>query len=284
MAADPGLVHFLRYGGDRSRLGRLLEASGLTGCISDWRSRRKAGQGSDACTILIKPNIVNDSPPPITTPCWVVEEIAAFLEESVPGCRIVIADGTGEVDRYTMELFRLHGYLDALAGCEFIDLNLEPCRYVPIQGGRRWDGLYLPEILFHAFVISVPVLKAHTLAGVTLSMKNMIGACPPEHYQEGGHWKKSAFHTRIQASIFDLNLARSPDFAVLDATVGMAESHLGGPTCTPPVDILAAGSDPAAMDAYGAGLLGLRWKDIGHIRMADGIIGKASNFKVLEAA
>nr|WP_279614519.1 hypothetical protein [Desulfonatronovibrio hydrogenovorans] len=62
---------------------------------------------------------------------------------------------------------------------------------------------------------------------------------------------------------------------MIDASVGMAEYHLGGRTCDPPVQRMVAGLDPVAVDSYGAGLLGLSWKDIPHIRMAHSILGRA---------
>jgi uncharacterized protein (DUF362 family) len=279
MAPKASRVYFTRFGGDKSRIRDLLKGSGILSEIERFCQMRKVQDLPSR--VLIKPNIVNDSPPPVTTPAWVVKELYEFLEEALD-TEIVIADGTGELDWDTFSLFDLHGYTKTLAGARFADLNTEPCRFVPLPEGKRWEGLYLPEIVLDSFVISVPVLKAHTLAGVTLSMKNMIGVCPPKHYQEHGHWKKSAFHRRIQAAIFDLNRARRPDFVLLDATVGMAASHLGGPTCDPPVDILAAGSDPVALDAFGARLLGRPWQDIGHIRMADGILGSASDFRLEE--
>ena len=43
-----------------------------------------------------------------------------------------------------------------------------------------------------------------------------------------------------------------------------------------------ASYDPVAVDAHGTGLLKKSWKDIGHIKMADGILGKAHPIDVRE--
>jgi uncharacterized protein (DUF362 family) len=110
---------------------------------------------------------------------------------------------------------------------------------------------------------------------VTLSMKNMVGVAPPVFYQQGGHWKKSAFHQQMQSSVFELNRYRKPDLAFIDASIGQADHHLVGPACDPPVDRLLAGFDPVAVDAAGAQLLGIPWRRVGHIRMADGVLGSA---------
>lgn len=133
--------------------------------------------------------------------------------------------------------------------------------------------MHLPSILDEVFLFSLPVLKAHTLAGVTLTMKNMLGCAPPSHFRGQGSWGKSAFHQQIHEAIFDLNRYRTPDFTLLDASVGMAEAHLWGAHCNPPINQLAASADPVAIDAYGASLLNMDWEKIGHIRMADSILG-----------
>ena len=104
-------------------------------------------------------------------------------------------------------------------------------------------------------------------------MKNMMGCAPPSHYQGNGAWGKSSFHNRIHEAIFDLNRYRTPDFTLLDASIGMAQAHLWGPTCTPPVGRLAASWDPVAIDAYGATLLNRDWHEIEHIRLAHESLG-----------
>jgi len=53
----------------------------------------------------------------------------------------------------------------------------------------------------------------------------------------------------------------------------MAEAHLWGPHCDPPVNRILASFDPVAIDAAGAELLGLDWRTIDHITLADGLLG-----------
>ena len=142
--------------------------------------------------------------------------------------------------------------------------------------------MYLPELLDEVFLLSVPVLKAHSLAGVTLTMKNMMGCAPPTHYQKGGCWGKSAFHSRIQEAVFDLNRYRTPDFTLLDATIGMSKAHLWGPHCQPAVGLIAASADPVAIDSFGCSLLKRSWRDIGHIAMADGVLGCAEPLQIVK--
>jgi uncharacterized protein (DUF362 family) len=226
--------------------------------------------------ILIKPNLVEVLRPPITTPVALVKEIAEYLQTHLDN-PIAIGEGCGALDYDTHRCFTELGYTELAREkkIELIDLNKEPCQKKSLPQCKRWPEFHLPDIAATSFLLSVPVLKVHTLAGITLTMKNMMGLAPPDHYHQGGGWKKAAFHTQVHEAVADLNRYRCPDFTVLDATVGMAEAHLWGPTCNPPVNKLVAGFDPVAIDSYGAGLLGKDWQGIGHLVDVDGELGQA---------
>ena len=232
-------------------------------------------------TILIKPNLVENLQPPVTVPVQLIAALVDYLQRHTSN-PIIIGEGTGSKQYDTWHPFETLGYIRLAEekGIQLVDLNEEPSRKRELVQCKRWPELYLPEMCYNCFLLSVPMLKVHTLAGVTLTMKNMMGLLPPAHYC-GGTWKKSAFHHRIQESVADLNRYRTPDFTLLDATIGMAESHLWGRTCDPPVNILAAGFDPVSMDSYGAWLLGKEWREIGHISGVDGELGQAEPLEIL---
>ncbi len=232
--------------------------------------------------ILLKPNLVEDKPPPVTTPVELVAAIIDYLQERVPDVPIVIGEGCGSLGYDTWHVFTALGYTDLAAakGVELLDLNEAELVKKQDPACNRFPEIYLPKIVFDSFLLSVPMLKAHTLAQVTLTMKNMMGLAPPVHYQKGGHWKKASFHNGVQEAVFDLNRYRCADFTLLDATVGMSKAHLWGPTCEPPPNLLLAGFDPVSIDAHGAAILGRNWRQIGHIKMADSILGQADNIQL----
>ena len=232
--------------------------------------------------ILIKPNLVEPQPPPITTPVELVKALVDYILAKQPHLEIIIGEGCGSSSNNTMQIFEALGYNELAAGkgISLWDLNEAPLVHKQNSKCSRWPEMYLPEIAFESFLISVPVLKAHSLAGVTLTMKNMIGLAPPAHYRQGGPWKKASFHQRIHEAVFDLNQYRIPDFTLLDATIGMQEAHLWGPVCDPPPNRLAVGYDPVAMDSYGCSLLGIEWSSVGHIKKAHGILGWAAPLTV----
>lgn len=264
MATEKGIIRAAHFTSWPETIRYLLDKSRLAEHI-------------DGQQVLIKPNLVEALEPPVTTPAGLVAALVDYLLEKLPGSKIVIAEGTGSTEYNTFYPFQKLGYeaMAAEKGIELLDLNEEPLLEMSNSSCRRWPEMALPKILFNSFLLSVPVLKAHSLAGVTLTMKNMMGAAPPSRFRQGGAWNKSAFHVGIQEAIFDLNRYRTPDFTILDATAGMAEAHLWGPVCSPPPNIIAASFDPVAVDAYGAGLLGKKWQEIGHIKMADNILGQA---------
>ncbi len=250
---------------------KLLDATGLEKTLVSLKKK-----------VLIKPNLVEAAPPPITTPVELVSSFIDYVRSKNPSLEIIVGEGCGSIDYDTPVPFKQLGYVDMAykQKVKLIDLNYEKTVSLSKKECMRWPEMHLPEIVLESFLISVPVLKAHSLSDVTLTMKNMMGVAPPKHYNAGS-WKKSAFHSRIQEAIFDLNRYRTPDFTLIDATIGMAEAHLWGAHCDPAPNMLIASYDPVAADAFGTKVLGRDWHRIGHISMADGVLGYA-DAKIVE--
>ncbi len=264
-------LYVLRFkGGYKRSVYELCEAAGLASALERARLR-------GVTSVLIKPNLVGTHAPPITTPVRLARAITEYVIEKAPEMEVIVGDGTGSLDYETDRCFAELGYsgLAQKRRTRLVDLNYAELVELKRPALSKWPVFHMPLIVMESFVISVPVLKAHTLADVTLTMKNMIGVAPPSHYQAGGHWKKSSFHERIHDSILELNTYRSPDFTLLDATAAMMEAHLWGATLTPAPLRLIAGYDPVAIDAYGADILKKDFRRIDHIRMADGVLGSA---------
>ena len=224
-------------------------------------------QIAEQSAILIKPNLTTDSPHPITTSsecCKVIIEYIRKYSEA----KIVIGEGCGDANYETEEIFKNLGYT-AMAekqGVSLLDLNYGPVKILKNRECNVFPEMYLPEIAFSHYIISVPVLKAHSLAGMTGTLKNMMGFAQPKYYSgRYGIWKKAVFHEKMQQSIIDLNKYLVPNLSIMDCSVGMAEFHLGGPQCDPPVEKIIAGYNPWKVDREAAELLGLNWNDIEHI-------------------
>lgn len=216
--------------------------------------------------LLLKPNLVNTSPFPVTThPDFVAAVIEAITAHT--DADIVIAEGCGSASHETGEIFNRLGYarLAERYGVDLLDLNHAPLVTKTNPECTVFPEMHLPEAAFTHGIVSLPVLKAHSLADVTGTLKNMMGFPPPKHYQGGG-WKKASFHARMHASIRDLNSYITPHLTIMDATVGLADYHLGGAECDPHLGKILAGTDALELDRKACELLGIDWRTVGHLR------------------
>ncbi len=98
-------------------------------------------------------------------------------------------------------------------------------------------------------LINVPVLKSHSISGVTIGLKNMMGIL-------GGD--RGLLHHRFDKKIVDINTVVRPQLTVLDATrVLLRNGPQGGNVRdVQRMDTIVAGVDRVAVDAYGALLFG----------------------------
>ena len=217
--------------------------------------------------ILIKPNLTTDLPHPITTSPECCEVIIKYIRK-YSNAEIIIAEGCGEMNYETDQVFQNLGYTQIAKkyNIRLIDLNYGKARVLENPDCPVFPKMYLPEIAFNYYIISVPVLKAHSLAVITGTLKNMMGFAQPEYYSGvNGVWKKALFHGQMQQSIIDLNRYLIPNLSIMDCSIGMAEFHLGGAYCNPPVNKIIVGYNPWEVDREATKLLGFNWKKIKHI-------------------
>lgn len=221
--------------------------------------------------VFIKPNIVRLSPPPVTTDVRVIEGIVRALVEA--GKRdIVVAEGSGEGD----SLVNLNELGYSRLGVRILDFDREKTVSVPVANHRVWERIHVPAVLLGAFIISVPVLKEHTMCRVSLSLKNMVGVLPERFYSGYWSYKKSMIHREhTDGCIADIVSIMRPAWAVVDGTIGMRGSHLCGCPIKPPVNRVFGSSDPFEADCHGCGLLGIDWREVAHLRSISGVLQSA---------
>jgi uncharacterized protein (DUF362 family) len=111
-------------------------------------------------------------------------------------------------------------------------------------------------------IINVPIAKHHTLARITLSMKNFMGLI-------GG--SRNLLHQKIDTNIVDLAAFFKPALTVLDAVrVLTANGPQGGNLAdVKQLNTVAASRDQVAIDAFGATLFGMTPDDLPHVREAN---------------
>jgi uncharacterized protein (DUF362 family) len=229
--------------------------------------------------VLLKPNLITLDPQGITNtnPAVIAATRESFLR--LGASEVFIGDGSG-IDRDSqaiLESMSLREFTGPLAKI-FVDLNVDDVERVVLQTrASRLKELYFPKILLRAdFVVSMPKLKTHHWAGVTLSLKNMFGAVPGACYG----WPKNVLHwAGIDRAILDINAAVRPDFAIVDGIVGMEGN---GPIqgALKPCGVLVLGDDPVAVDSTCTRVMGLLPEKVKHISQASTLLGHIDPEKI----
>ncbi|HET6513990.1 MAG TPA: DUF362 domain-containing protein [Thermodesulfovibrionales bacterium] len=130
-------------------------------------------------------------------------------------------------------------------------------------GGEAIKSWPLYADIFEADkIINIPIAKHHSLANLTMSMKNWMGVM-------GG--LRRSIHQRLDESLADLTLVIKPTLTVLDAVrILTANGPQGGDlTDVKRLDTVVVGVDQVAIDSYGATLFGMKGSDLGYVRIAD---------------
>jgi uncharacterized protein (DUF362 family) len=256
-----------------------------------------AGIVESGDVVAIKVNMVMDAPANsgmVTDPA-VARAVVRLAREAGAG-QVLIVEGTAQYregdanrDRFaTRAAFRVAGYdadgdmLDDATGAPLIDLNdsggtevADPAKVtkITVPSGLIRKEYWLPNAVLQADVlISVPVLKNHYLAGLTLGMKNQIGLLPADLYHGPGniYGKHSLAHGPIELDqhIVDLSLARRPDFVVVDGQRGMIDGPIGSQIIEPAMGLIMAGQDVVAVDTVGALVIGYDPRAIPYLELA----------------
>jgi uncharacterized protein (DUF362 family)/Pyruvate/2-oxoacid:ferredoxin oxidoreductase delta subunit len=205
-------------------------------------------------TVLLKPNIVFDSPPEkaiVTHP--VLLEAAIRLVKERGAARVLVGDSPGlQKPNFTAKLSGL-GETAARMGAEWVDFTREKAD-LPSPGGKALRQFSVTAAVREAdCVISLPKLKTHQLMYYTGAMKNLFGLIPSV--------MKSPMHVRFPsrekfaAMIVDLNAALRPQYALMDAIVGMEGP---GPGAGDPrhIGLVLASANLLAMDIAASEILG----------------------------
>jgi uncharacterized protein (DUF362 family) len=223
-------------------------------------------------TVLLKPNFVGFDPLGMTNTHPAVVQAARETFLRLGASTVLVGEGPA-LDRDThavIESIRLREYLGPLSQI-FVDLNLDDVERVSLRThASRLKELYLPKTALGVdFLVSLPKLKTHHWAGVTLSLKNMFGVVPGGCYG----WPKNALHwAGIDRAILDLNAAVRPDFAIVDGIIGMEGN---GPIQgqSKQCGVLVVGDDPVAVDATCTRIMGLLPEKINYLARAGTLLG-----------
>jgi len=216
--------------------------------------------------VLIKPNLVNSSPARsgVTTDLRIVSSLIKLLQEE--GLEEIWV-GESSLEN-TAEILQSLGAAELeKLGARVINFNQEPDGWITVV-----SPLHLAlqrfrvarAILDCDLIISAAKMKTHCDTGVTLSVKNLLGAISPPDRQ-------AAHRTDIHKAIVDVYSYFHKSkrvVSVVDALYAL-DGRRGPITGTPvKMDLMVSGSDPLAVDAACVAIMGGEARAIPHLALA----------------
>jgi len=213
-------------------------------------------------TVVVKPNIGWDRTPEQgadTDPDLVAAAVKAFRAQ---GAKVQVFDNTCNA---AQRCYRRSGIEEAAknSGAQVSFVNEMRFDEVELPLGvklKKWP-IYR-DYLRADLRVNLPILKHHSMAGVTMGLKNLMGVM-------GG--ERSTIHNGFEQKLIDIAGPILPQLTVLDARRMLVRN---GPTGGDIADVrimntLIAGFDPVAVDAEGARIFGAAPRDLKYLAEAE---------------
>jgi uncharacterized protein (DUF362 family) len=200
--------------------------------------------------VVLKPNMSFASGPERaanTHPALVAAVAAMCLEAGAE--RVLVLDNP--LQSATLCLER-SGVPDACRGLKNVHVQMVTdrkfYREVKVPRGKVLERLeVMRDVLDSQVLISLPQAKSHSNTGVSMGIKGLMGLI----------WDRWSFHSKwnINQALADLASLLRPQLTILDATRALTTGGPGGPGEIAKPNLVVAGTDPVAVDAYGVGLV-----------------------------
>jgi uncharacterized protein (DUF362 family) len=214
--------------------------------------------------VFIKPNLTGAAPAErgltVDTGC-----VRAVLERLVDCPVVTIAESCSKTDLAYERL----GY--AALGKDFPNLRLLDMRkseivWKPIPRPYHTKAMpFAREIFEHDYIVNIAKLKTHSLAGVTLCLKNIFG-CVPTRKQ------KLMYHPFIRKAMLDMNQIVRSDFCLVDGVWGNEFDEVQS---TPKkAGVIVGGDNAVAVDIVAAGTMGIDARTIDTYQLAQELWGR----------
>ncbi len=240
--------------------------------------------------ILLKPNLVAPDKTCTTKP-EVIRTLAILMQNA--GKEVMIGEGSAAAESFNVignDTFRTKkreildgmqkyvfdtlGYTEMANSLKVPLINLHSGNIIEVQlkNGYAASAVKIHKVLTDVdLVCSVPMMKTHTLATVTLAMKNLIGLYPGTEYYSVRSWLHDRAAERgsvgVAYEVIDMNSAVKTGLSVIDATSAMQGN---GPFAGTLIDmgLIIAGTSPLATDMVGAALMGFGIDEIPVLNLA----------------
>jgi uncharacterized protein (DUF362 family) len=211
--------------------------------------------------VIIKPNICvayHTYEYAATTNPWIVAELVRLcLGAGAQRVRVMDSPfgGTAQqayaISGIQEQVQAAGGTMEVMSHFKFVKTDLPQA--VDLHQSDIYDDILKADV-----VIDVPIAKHHSLAGLTLGMKNLMGTIAD----------RGAIHSNIGQRLADLAGRIRPALTVVDAVrVLMANGPTGGDlNDVKQLDTVIASADIVAADSYAATLMGRQPDELDYIR------------------
>ncbi|MBN2347388.1 MAG: DUF362 domain-containing protein [Bacteroidales bacterium] len=205
---------------------------------------------------------------------WTHPEVLRAVGELILDCGVNASDLYIVEALWDQQSYTNYGYeeVQQSLGAQLINLNsaYPYADFIDKETGENhfyYSSFKFNRILSEADVfVSIPKMKQHYDAGVTHSMKNLVGLVPMHYYtlpenrgmRAALHYDGGNIRTHLPRSICDLNMARPIHLGIIDGI----KNAIGGegpwnPTFQPATyNWLMAGKDPVALDSIASKQMG----------------------------
>jgi uncharacterized protein (DUF362 family) len=234
--------------------------------------------------IMLKPNLVAPVPGAVTNR-EVISAIAKLMRSAhkevsigegsaaaegfnAQGSAVFRTRNADLLSRMQSHVFDQLGYSELGKGLRIPLVNLHSGEMVKVKvpGGFVFDEVTMHHSLTEIDLLcSVPIMKTHALAQVTLGMKNLVGVFPGTVYCS----VRACMHdlaSKVEPSgaaapVVDMVRANKLGLVVVDASTAMEGQ---GPFQGTPVKmgLIIAGTNPLATDIVSAGLMGFEPEEV----------------------
>jgi uncharacterized protein (DUF362 family) len=200
-------------------------------------------------TVMVKPNVVANKPPPSTTS---PEVVGAMV-------RILYAEGAKQVYCGDMSAAMHLDTIANMVGTGIKKAAEQAGAQVIAFEHHHWVEVAVPQAAFKRvlvtewlykvdFWLNLPVIKTHRSASYSICLKNFVGCT---HVRQRPYLIDA---NRWEEVVAELNLAYRPDLNIVDGTVSMIA---GGPWEGTPArtSLIIASTDRVAADVAGLGVI-----------------------------
>jgi len=229
--------------------------------------------------VYIKVNGIDFKKHAYTSP-EVLREVIIYLKDK--DAKVYVMENSTQANM-TRIVFAINGFKEVCekTGAEIVYLDEEDTKTFEFKGkpsaedkhtGYNLKTFRLPETIIKIMknrdsttYINLPKLKTHSMAGVTLGIKNQWGF--PQHADRG-----KDHNYNLHSKLVDVYEFIKPDITIIDGIEGTIHGHY------PPTswedrlvknfEILIGGRDTLAVDVVGARIFGLTLDEVPHLKIA----------------